>query len=453
MRTEERLAAVAEATAVRLSGRVAEVRGLAVHAEGLAVAVGTTVTLERGGGRTPVPAEAVGFEAGRVVLLPLAAAEGLRRGDRVRADAPASSATIDVGACLMGRVINALGRPVDGRGPLGNCVPRPLDAPPPAACDRGLIDRPMATGVRAIDGLTPMGRGQRMGVFAPPGVGKSTLLGACARGCAADVVVVGLVGERGREVNEFVERTLGPAGLKRCVVVVATGDEPAPMRIRAARAATAVAEHFRDTGAHVLLLMDSVTRFAQAQREVGLAAGEPPATRGFPPSVFAALPRLLERAGPGGAAGGSITALYAVLVDGDDLAADPVSEACRGVLDGHLVLDRGLAERGHFPAIDVNASISRVAPHVVDPDHDAARLAILRLLAAHREVEDLVQVGAYAAGTNPDADRAIAMKSSLQTFLQQSLAGRSLPPAFAATRSQLLALAAMAAEPPGVHRA
>ena len=360
-----------------------------------------------------------------------------------------------MGPRLLGRVLDALGRPIDGRGPLRGTVPRPIDAAPPEACRRGLIERPLATGVRAIDGLTPMGRGQRMGVFAPPGVGKSTLLGACARGYAADVVVVGLVGERGREVNEFVERTLGAEGLARAVVVVATGDEPAPMRIRAARAATAVAEHFRDAGLDVLLLMDSITRFAQAQREVGLAAGEPPATRGFPPSVFAALPRLLERAGPGVAApggsaqaAGSITALYAVLVEGDDAAADPVSEACRGVLDGHLVLDRGLAEKGHFPAIDPNASISRVAPHVIDPDHETARLAVLRLLAAHRSVADLVDVGAYAAGSNAEADRALAAKPAIDTFLRQSLTGRSAPPPFAATRAQLLALAALSAGSP-----
>ena len=452
MRTDARLATLAAAVAPRLSGRVSEVRGLAVHARGLAVAVGTTVHLERSGGRDPVPAEVVGFEGGDCVLLPLASADSLRRGDRARVESASSSATLPVGPGLLGRVIDALGRPLDGLGPLRGGIPRPLDAAPPEACGRGLIEKPFATGVRAIDGLTPMGRGQRLGVFAPPGVGKSTLLAACARGCVADVVVVGLIGERGREVNEFVERTLGPEGLKRAVVVVATGDEPAPMRIRAARAATAVAEHFRDAGQAVLLLMDSVTRFAQAQREVGLAAGEPPATRGFPPSVFASLPRLLERAGPGappvgGGPAGSITALYAVLVEGEDAAADPIADACRGVLDGHLVLDRKLAERGHYPAIDCPASISRVAPHVIDPEHDAARLRVLRLLAAHREVEDLVNVGAYAAGSNPDADRALAAKPAIDTFLRQGLTGNTAPPAFAATRSQLLALAAMASAP------
>ena len=453
MRTAQRLAAIAEAMAPELSGRVAEVRGLAVHVDGLAVAVGTTVSLERGGGRPPVPAEAVGFERGQAVLLPLASADGLRRGDRARARSAGSSATIPVGGCLLGRTIDAMGAPIDGGGPLRGRIPRPLEAPPPEPCGRALVEQPFATGIRAIDGLTPLGRGQRMGVFAPPGVGKSTLLAACARGCDADVVVVGLVGERGREVGEFIERTLGAEGLARSVVVVATGDEPAPMRIRAARAATAVAEHFRDTGAHVLLLMDSVTRFAQAQREVGLAAGEPPATRGFPPSVFAALPRLLERAGPGLKGRGSITALYAVLVEGEELAADPISEACRGVLDGHLVLDRGLAERGHFPAIDCPASISRVAPHVIDAEHEAARVEILRLLAAHRNVEDLVSVGAYAAGSNPLADRALAAKPAIDTFLQQGAAGRSAPPAFAATRAQLLALAAMTTGNPGVGAA
>ena len=447
MRTAARLAALDAAIAPRLSGRVSEVRGLAVHVQGLCVAVGATVHLEPGGGRDPVPAEAVGFEGPDCVLLPLAPADGLRRGDRARVESASASATLDAGPGLLGRVIDALGRPLDGKGPLRGGIPRPLDAAPPDACGRGLIEKPFATGVRAIDGLTPMGRGQRLGVFAPPGVGKSTLLAACARGCAADVVVVGLIGERGREVNEFVERTLGPEGLRRSVVVVATGDEPAPMRIRAARAATAAAEHFRDAGRSVLLLMDSVTRFAQAQREVGLAAGEPPATRGFPPSVFAALPRLLERAGPGPGGGGSITALYAVLVEGEDASADPVADACRGVLDGHLVLDRGLAERGHFPAIDCPASISRVAPHVIDPEHDAARLEVLRLLAAHREVEDLVNVGAYAAGSNPDADRALAARPALDTFLRQGLTGNATPPAFAATRAQLLALAAMAHAP------
>ncbi|BAM04330.1 FliI/YscN family ATPase [Phycisphaera mikurensis] len=447
MRTAERLAAIEAAVAPRLSGRVSEIRGMSVCVEGLAVAIGTTVRLVRGGGRPAVPAEAVGFEGGRAVLLPLAEADGLRPGDPAHAEQASAAATFPVGGCLLGRVLDALGRPIDGRGPLRGWTPRALEAPPPGACGRALIGQPLATGVRAIDGLMPLGRGQRMGIFAPPGVGKSTLLAACARGCAADVVVVGLVGERGREVNEFVERTLGPEGLARSVVVVATGDEPAPMRLRAARAATCVAEHFRDGGADVLLLMDSVTRFAQAQRQVGLAAGEPPATRGFPPSVFAALPRLLERAGPGAGGVGSITALYAVLVEGEEAGADPVSEACRGVLDGHLMLDRKLAERGHHPAIDCCASISRVAPHVVDAEHDAARLEVLRLLAAHRDVEDLVAVGAYAAGSRPEADRAIAMKPAMDTFLRQGLASRSASPAFAATRAQLLALAAMADEP------
>ncbi|MEM1099447.1 MAG: FliI/YscN family ATPase [Planctomycetota bacterium] len=422
------------ATAQELRGVVSDVRGLVVQAEGLPVSIGTTVRLRTKRG-VETPGQVVGCGHGLAQIMPLGSTAGLARGDAVIADH--ADATIRVGSSLLGRVLNGLGQPIDGQGQIADTIPHPLEAAPVAALDRQPIDQPLATGVRIIDALTPLGRGQRLGVFASPGVGKSTLLAQCAKQTVADVSVIALIGERGREVRDFLERTLGPEGLARSVVIVATSDEPALLRLRAARAATAIAESFRDAGQHVLLVLDSITRFCQAQRQVGLSIGEPPTTRGYPPSVFATLPELMERAGQ--TKTGSITALYAVLVEGDDMD-EPIADACRGILDGHLLLSRKLAERGHFPAVDAPASISRVADDVTDPQHHDARRQVLRLLADHAEVEDLVNIGAYAAGSNPAFDLAIAAKPVLDQFLVQTETPTGPAANFATTRAQLLAL-------------
>ena len=303
--------------------------------------------------------------------------------------------------------------------------------------DRPLIDEPLATGVRVVDSMMSLGRGQRIGIFAPPGVGKSTLLGMMARGASADVIVVGLVGERGREVQDFIKKQLGEEGLKRAVVVVATGDESPLLRIRAAQSATTVAEYFRDQGKDVLLIMDSLTRFCQAQRQVGLATGEPPATKGFTPSVFAMLPVLLERSGRTSV--GSITGLYAVLVEGD-IDEDPISEAARGVLDGHILLSREMAHRNYWPAVDVLGSISRVADDIIDAQHSAASAQVRRLLAAYGDVEDLLNIGAYANGSNEEFDLAITCKPAIDQLMMQGRSEVSNKTDFAHTSKQLIAL-------------
>jgi flagellum-specific ATP synthase len=425
---------IRSATAQELRGRVAEVRGLLIRAVGLPVAVGTAVRIVPNRGPA-IPGEVVGCTRGDTQIMPLGSIAGLARGNTVVADH--ADAQVRVGTGLVGRVLNGLGQPIDDQGPLRECHPRPLAGTPLAALARQPIDQSLATGVRVIDALTPMGRGQRLGVFASPGVGKSTLLAQCAKQTAADISVIALIGERGREVRDFIDRTLGPEGLARSVVVVATSDEPALLRLRAARVATAIAESFRDAGRHVLLVLDSITRFCQAQRQVGLSIGEPPTTRGYPPSVFSVLPELLERAG--NTATGSITALHAVLVEGDDMD-EPIADACRGILDGHLLLSRKLAERGHYPALDAPASISRVADDVTDKPHRDARRQVLRLLAAYAEVEDLVNIGAYAAGSNPAYDLAIAAKPVLDQFLVQTEAPTGPAAGFTTTRAQLLAL-------------
>jgi flagellum-specific ATP synthase len=313
---------------------------------------------------------------------------------------------------------------------------------------RARITRPLLTGVRAIDLMTPIGRGQRMGVFAGPGVGKSTLLAQIARHTDADVNVIALIGERGREVREFVEEALGPEGLARSVVVVATGDESPLLRLRAAKYACTIAEHFRELGRHVLLMMDSVTRFAHAQRQVGLSVGEPPATKGYTPSVFSAMALMLERAGIVEDSGGSITGLYTILVEGDDMT-EPIADTARGILDGHLILSRALAQKGHYPAVDVLDSISRVANDVAEPQHLAARQQILRLLAAHKKIEDLLQIGAYAPGSNPEADTAIDLLEPVNALLTQ---GVSENPVFEQSRSLLIKLAMQSGEMVNVRR-
>jgi type III secretion protein N (ATPase) len=362
----------------------------------------------------PLLAEVVGFAQGEALAVPLGEPSGVGPDDVV--EATGQGLQVSAGAALLGRVLDGLGRPIDGRPAPTGLSPMPVDRAPPAALSRRPVSLPFETGVRAIDGLITLGVGQRVGLFAGSGVGKSTLLGAIARGASADVVVVALVGERGREVGEFLEQSLGEAGRRRSVVVVATSDAPPVERLRAAQVATAVAEHFRDLGKSVLLLVDSITRFARAQREIGLAAGEPPARRGYPPSVFTQMPRLLERSGQGDK--GAITAIYTVLVEGSDMD-EPIADEVRGILDGHIVLDRRLAARGHYPAIDVLSSLSRVMPSVTKKPHQAAAQRARALLAAFEEKRDLITLGAYSKGTDARLDQAIAAAPELERLLRQ----------------------------------
>ncbi len=415
-------------------GTVTDVRGLVVHVADLPAPLGAAVTIASRQGSRRIDGEVIAISQQEVIVMPVGSTTGVRRGDAVIAQQAAQY--VRVGPTLLGRVLDGQGRPIDQLGALTGTVCRPLYAAPIDPMDRPLIDTPLATGIRAADALVSVGRGQRLGVFAAPGVGKSVLLGMIARATDADVTVVALVGERGREVRDFIDNQLGHQGLAKSVVVCATGDEPALLRIRAALVAVSIAEFFRDQGADVLLIMDSVTRFCQAQRQIGLAAGEPPATRGYPPSVFAMLPKLLERAGR--TTRGSITGFYAVLVEGDDLT-DPIADAARGVLDGHLVLSKKLANRGHWPAIDVVQSISRVADDVTDATHRTARQDVIALVEAYDRVEDLVNIGAYAAGSNPQFDLAIAARGAIDTLLQQGRE-RSQTGDFNRTRDQLLAL-------------
>ncbi len=412
---------------VRARGSVRSFVGLSIRARIPDVRVGETVRIVRRGGE-PLLASVVGFEHPDVLLMPLGDAAGLGPDDPV--EPCAGAVTLVVGEALLGRVLDGLGAPMDGRGALRG-DPWPVFRPPPSALDRPRIREVMPLGVRALDGLLTVGRGQRIGLFAGSGVGKSTLLGQIARNAEADVVVVCLIGERGREVVEFLEDALGPEGLRRGVVVCATSDAPAMVRLRSAHTATAIAEHFRDQGKDVLLLVDSLTRFARAGREVGLAAGEPPARRGYPPSVFAALPGLLERTGT--AARGSITAIYTVLVEGGDME-EPVADEVRGILDGHVVLDRRIAARGHFPAIDVLQSLSRLMSTLATPEHRAAATRMREALALYEAKRDLVTLGAYKAGTDARLDDAIARVPAIEAFLRQDPAEHE---PFAATVERL----------------
>ena len=400
------------AAAPAVSGRVVRAVGLSVDVSGLDLAVGEAVTLH--GDRAPVLAEVVALHEDLATCMPISDLRGVRRGDRVVTTGGPLTAPIGLG--LLGRVVDALGRPIDGGPPLRNVVPTGIEGIPPTAMKRSRISTQLGLGVRALDTLVPCGRGQRMGIFAGSGVGKSSILSMIIRGTDAPVCVLALVGERGREVREFVERDLGPEGLARSVVVVATSDEPALVRLRAAFTATRIAEWFRDRGEDVLLAMDSVTRVATAQREVGLAAGEPPATRGYPPSVFGLLPQLLERAGT--AESGSITGLYTVLVEGDDMN-DPVADSARSILDGHVVLDRRLATSGHFPSIDVLESISRSVNDITTAEQRADAIALRQLLAARRDAKDLVEIGAYVPGSNPRVDLALDKSVAIDHFLCQ----------------------------------
>lgn len=398
---------------VGLSGRVTRIVGLTAAVAGFPAPLGAVCRIATGQGAS-IDAEVVGFEQEETLVLSYGDLAGVRRGNDVTL--VQSVPSVRVGERLLGRVMDARGRFLDGRSAPTLPQRASLHTAPTPPLSRPRIAAPLGTGVRAIDALLTCGKGQRLGIFAGSGVGKSTLMGQMAKCSTADVNVVVLVGERGREVREFLERDLGPEGLARSVVVVATGDEPALLRLRAAYVGTAVAEYFRDTGRDVLLMMDSVTRFALAQREIGLAAGEPPATRGYPPSVFALLPKLLERSGR--ADQGSITGFYTVLVEADD-ANEPISDTVRGILDGHLMLSRKLAHQAHWPAIDVLSSISRSMNDVVSPEHRNAADTVQRLLAAYQQSEDLISIGAYQAGSNRLVDVAIQLQGPINDFLRQ----------------------------------
>ncbi len=404
--------------AARRVGRVTGITGLIIESEGPNVGLGELCLLRSDRENFSVMAEVVGFRGERVLLMPLGETAGLHAGCEVVAyDRPPLPL---IGDHLLGRVLDAMGKPYDDRGLLPMSRSEGA-AKPPHPLRRQRIRDPFVTGIRAIDTFVPFGRGQRLGLFAGSGVGKSTLMGMIARGADADVVVIALVGERGREVREFIEKDLGPEGLARSIVVVATSDTPAPLRLRAAFTATTIAEAYRDAGKNVLLLMDSVTRFAMAQREIGLAVGEPPATRGYTPSVFALLPRLLERSGSGEI--GTITALYTVLVEGDDMN-EPVADAVRGILDGHIVLSRALAHANHYPAIDVLESISRLSRDVCSPEEVTLAGAGREHLAVYRRNEDLVTIGAYQKGANVELDRAVQLHAFLKKFLRQGVQER-----------------------------
>lgn len=394
-------------------GKVSKVVGLTIEADGPQASIGDLCNIHVSRG-APIKAEVVGFKDEKVLLMPLGEMTGIGPGCTVTANRDILK--VAVGPELIGRVLDGLGRPMDGNGAINSKTHYRTDNKPPNPLTRKRITEPLPLGVRAIDGLLTIGKGQRVGIFAGSGVGKSTLMGMIARNTKADVNVIALIGERGREVREFLERDLTEEGLARSVVVVATSDQPALIRLKGAMVATAIAEYFRDTGKDVLLLMDSLTRYAMAQREVGLSIGEPPVSRGYTPSVFSVFPKLLERAGTDKK--GSITGLYTVLVDGDDLT-EPVTDTARGILDGHIVLSRALANKNHYPSIDVLASISRVMSDIIDKDHKKIASEIKKTMAVYREAEDLINIGAYSKGSNEKIDYAIECIDGITDFLQQ----------------------------------
>ncbi|WP_232697033.1 flagellar protein export ATPase FliI [Brevibacillus daliensis] len=398
----------------RINGKVMQVVGLTVESQGPEAKLGEVCLIESPHHNEPIMAEVVGFRDNRVLLMPLGDLSHIGPGcDVVATGQPLS---VKVGPEILGSILDGLGRPLTNeRLPYG-LTTYPTNNPPPNPLIRPRINEPLSLGVRAIDGLLTIGKGQRVGIFAGSGVGKSTLMSMIARNTTADINVIALIGERGREVRDFIERDLGEEGLKRSVVVVATSDQPAMIRIKGAMIATSIAEYFRDRGKNVMLMMDSVTRFAMAQREVGLAVGEPPATRGYTPSVFALLPKLLERSGT--SEKGSITALYTVLVDSDDMN-DPIADAVRGILDGHIVLDRKIAQRGHFPAIDILQSVSRVMNEITTSQHMHAARELKRHMATYKEAEDLINIGAYKMGSNRDIDAAIRYRDVIRDFTAQ----------------------------------
>lgn len=409
--------AINECKTIKLMGKVTQVVGLVIESRGPAVSVGELCYItSKLPNVPPIPAEVVGFREGFVMLMPIGEMQGVGPGCEVVA--AQKMLQVKVGEELLGRVLDGLGNPMDGLEPILSTIEYPLQAPPPHPLKRPRIHENLYIGVRAVDGLITMGDGQRIGIMAGSGVGKSTLLSMIARNTEADISVIALIGERGREVRDFIERDLGEAGLKRAVVVVATSDQPALVRIKGAMTATAIAEYFRDQGHKVILMMDSVTRFAMAQREVGLTIGEPPATRGYTPSVFALLPKLLERAGTSDT--GSITGIYTVLVDGDDMN-EPIADAVRSILDGHIVLSRKIAAQNHFPAIDVLGSVSRVMNEVVTKEHLKAAQKMRALMAVYKDAEDLIHIGAYVKGSSKRIDEAINKIDAINEFLCQDI--------------------------------
>jgi flagellum-specific ATP synthase len=400
----------------RINGRIVQVVGLVAESQGPDVRIGDLCSIRYRNSESSLSAEVVGFKGDRVLLMPLGNLKDIGPGcDVLSMERPLG---VRVGPALLGRVLDGLGEPLDDRGPIAASDFYPLHADPPHPLRRKMISSPLPVGVKVIDGLLTLGTGQRIGIFAGSGVGKSTLLAMMARYTDADINVIALVGERGREVREFIDRDLGEEGKKRSVVVIATSDQPPLIRLKAALTATAIAEYFRDCGKNVLLMMDSVTRVARAQREVGLAIGEPPTTRGYTPSVFELIPRLLERAGTG--ENGSITGVYTVLVEGDDMN-EPVADTVRGVLDGHVVLSRKIAARNFYPSVDVLESVSRVMPFIVSEGHLLAAGRVRELLAVYAEAEDLISIGAYKNGTNPRVDWAVAHLQKVRSFLRQSV--------------------------------
>lgn len=399
---------------IRVNGKVTQVIGLTVESEGPDVSIGDLCYIYPHKSNKALKAEVVGFRSNKVILMPLGNLDAIGPGcDVVGTGKPL---TVQVGHELLGKVLDGLGQPLDGSYLPSRMAQYSTNNSPSNPLTRPRVLNPISVGVRCIDGLLTIGKGQRVGIFAGSGVGKSTLMGMIARNTSADVNVIALIGERGREVLDFIERDLGPEGLARSVVIVATSDQPALIRIKGAMIATSIAEYFRDRGLNVMMMMDSVTRFAMAQREVGLAVGEPPATRGYTPSVFAMLPRLLERSGTG--AKGSITAFYTVLVDGDDMN-EPIADAVRGILDGHIVLNRSIANKGHYPAIDVLSSVSRVMKEIVPSEHMEAADQLKRLLSIYKDSEDLINIGAYQKGSNPNIDVAMDNIEAIWNFTKQ----------------------------------
>ncbi len=406
---------------LKINGRVTDVIGLIIVSIGPNVSLGEICSIVNKDGKEVCKAEVVGFKEGKVLSIALGEVENISPSCEIIASG--KSFSVKIGEQLLGRVIDGMGNPIDGKGELVGVQDRTVYRDPPNPLNRKRIEAPLQTGVRAIDGLLTTGKGQRVGIFAGSGVGKSVMLGMIARNTNADISVIVLVGERGREVREFIEKDLGEEGLKRSVVIVATSDKPALMRIKAAFIGTTIAEYFRDMGKDVVLMMDSVTRFALAQREIGLTIGEPPTTKGYTPSVFAILPKLLERAGT--SVKGSITGFYTVLVDGDDMT-EPVADAVRSILDGHIVLSRKIANKGQYPAIDPLQSVSRVMPDIVNDDHRLRAVEFNEILQTYNEAEDLINIGAYVKGSNPQVDHALANIISLRKFLKQDMKEKAM---------------------------
>lgn len=408
--------ALLDSELIKYTGQVSQVIGLTIESHGPAVNLGEICNIYPLKGDLPIKAEVVGFKESIVCLMPLGSMNGVGPGSRI--EATGESLSVGVSDEMLGRVIDGLGRVIDGKGNFNISTMYSVENNPPNPLSRKRITEVLPVGVRAIDGLLTIGKGQRIGIFSGSGVGKSTLMGMIARNTKADINVIGLIGERGREVREFIENDLQEEGLSRSVVVVATSDQPALIRLKAAQLATSVAEYFRDQGKDVMLMMDSLTRFAMAQREVGLAVGEPPVTRGYTPSVFSVMPRLLERSGTSDK--GTITGLYTVLVDGDDMN-EPITDTVRSILDGHIVLSRSLANKNHYPAIEVLASVSRVMPNIVDDEHKNNANEFKNIMSVYKDAEDLINIGAYVKGSSSKIDRSLEKIESIESFLKQSV--------------------------------